>query len=224
MSWPKRLSLQTTFPVLFVLQLLLQTQVVFSKVIQEESGDGKFNACIELIYHHPITLIHYPNFHMRKELKHEVNDYCHCQFIQEKKIRLGEKLQSSLDWAFRDPTDQLGSKDKCSLKTLELFSNETLYAIFYASQIAPFIEDRLKERYEPIARKVASEQSIENRLNCFSKNLFQRCGKIKSLQVTYQCVNDNLKDLEFLSKIEKSCPDFSPDEVISEVTPEDDYL
>lgn len=216
MRWQQRLIARTWLQTL-IAYLLLSTPIqVQSKVILEESAEIKFYACIQLIQHHPITLIHYPNFHIRKELQDEVNEYCFCQYQQENKIRVGEKYQSSLDWAFRDPSKQLNSKDKCSLETLELFSNETLYAIFYASQIAPFIENKLKDRFEPVARNIASDRSIESKLNCLSQNIFQKCGKIKSLHVTYQCVNDSLKDLEFISEIEKVCPEFSPDEIISD--------
>ena len=134
-----------------------------AKVIQVQSLDHRFNTCIELIYHHPITLIHYPNFHKRKELQHEINEYCHCQFTKENEIRTDEKLESSLDWFFRDPSQQLNSKDNCSLEKLKHFSNETLYAIFYAAQIAPFIQRSLNERYKQITRMIASEKSVEKK-------------------------------------------------------------
>jgi hypothetical protein len=221
-----RFILRTETTLKFTLLLLILTLAslsAHSKVIREESSDDKFSACIELIYHHPITLIHYPNFHLRKELKDEVNEYCHCQFQQERRIRIGEKIQSKLDWAFRDPTQQLNSKDKCSLEKLEVFSNETLYAIFYATQIAPFIQDQLKDRYKQATRIIASESSVENKLNCLSQNIFKKCGKIKSLQVTYQCVNKNLKDLEFIQQMENQCPEFSPEEIITSAD-QPDYI
>lgn len=218
-----RTILRTEIAFMFILFSFVTSLSAQAKVIQEQSQDMKFSACIELIYHHPITLIHYPNFHMRKELQDEVNEYCHCQFTNENEIRVGEKLENDLDWVFRDPSKQLNSKDKCSLEKLELFSNETLYAIFYASQIAPFIENNLMNRYKQSTRMVASEKSVEQRLNCLSQNIFKKCGKIKSLQVTYQCVNRNLKDIDFIQEIENQCPDFSPEEVITS-TDQPDYL
>ena len=62
---------------------------------------------------------------------------------------------------------------------------------------------------------IASEKSVEKKLNCIGRNIFEKCGKIKSLQVTYQCVNQNLKDVDYINEIENKCPEFSPEKIFT---------
>lgn len=194
-----------------------------AKVIQHEKIPTEMKACIDLINHHPITIFHYPDFNQRETLKDEVVSYCQCQYQKDASLRNNlNSNKGSIAWAFRDPSLELNYKDQCALEKLNHFSNETIYAIFYSTQIAPFIKDELEQRYGSITRNIASEQSVNQKFRCINDSLLRKCGRIKSLQVTYQCINDNLKNSEYIHEVENSCPEFSPEEVITDV--ENDYL
>lgn len=179
---------------LILISFLLIASQSFSGVIKDNNDDSEFVIqCLASFIQNPVVKQTYPTFWKQLGmLENQAIDYCQCA---EKSLayELSLAKSGSFDYFFRNKQQEWLKKDNCAVKTI----GREWTGIFYASRLyaylLPYVTIKIDEIVPSASiRKIASEEKYYNYQQCLVHETTKDCGKIKSLGVTYQCIQDNL--------------------------------
>jgi len=135
-------------------------------------------------------------------------EFCKCT-ISKRQQEFALKNSKKLEWLFRDRKKQLEAEDSCALSHFNRKIISLYYNVITFSRISNIVQIKLSERYPASMKMVANKNSVQSSLYCMRSKVLERCSKIKSLEITYRCIENHLSNNSMMNSLEKSCPSFS---------------
>ena len=164
-------------------------------------------ACFKSFSENQLVRALYPDLQKDKgwQFTLQVTKYCTCEaskLAQEWK----EQDEDWIAFAFKDKSKMLQKRDSCSLNS---FYNDNdllvFYNVKYQQWFSPQIASKINKHVNGAAiRQVVGENKWMDYLGCAHEIVSGKCSRVKSLNVTYQCIKDNF-DPENYDEIHREC-------------------
>ena len=190
--------------------------IVKAKRIIEKDKEEEFSPqrkrCLQEVFSNPITKTMYPNILNNFEMLTQLNKFCACKVTFTSST---DKLAQS----FVDRKKLYEHADKCSLKHLSKEIHQLYYAVTFANQFYPQINYSLERYYPQSVRQLASVNSYNSRSQCLKEKVRSRCSKVKSLRLTFTCIQEFTRNHQDIESLGSECPDFQSRD--NELAPEE---
>ena len=131
--------------------------------------------------------------------------YCECEA---KKLAEDWKEMKE-DWiayAFKDKSKNLQKRDSCSLNSF-LKDNDLklFYQVKYEQWFSPQIVSKIEKHVNGASiKQIVGSDKWMNYVGCAHDMVSWKCSRVKSLNVTHQCIKDNFEPKEY-DNIHRSC-------------------
>lgn len=203
MMWAKKIIL--------ILALTSIPNLGFSKFLRENQSDLVDRCYLELSQHPLVDFfVRNQGWNLEEkdsttatEMNQKIQNYCLCR------VERGDtsiENSKTLLWGITDRKMALEIQDSCANDSFAEDEMEVVFTAQFLKFVRGLLRGKINHRYPASLTRFANQDSVYEMKECLESAIIQKCTKIKSLSMSYDCVNRSIGEARRIQEFESGCP------------------